>query len=150
MKENQRTIYTLIKYVPGEDGWFDRCGDYNSGKDSELEITYYRNKQDIAKDAAKSTFKNQDLEITILINGIDIDNSPDDITEEEFNYLIKERDSIEGIQQNIMAELKKEEEIILAAKKAKLEEARLKKLQEQQRIEAMEKQQLAKLMAKYN
>lgn len=35
------THYTLIAFTQGSDGWHDRCGDYNEGEPSELDITHY-------------------------------------------------------------------------------------------------------------
>jgi hypothetical protein len=35
------TTYTLIAYTEGGSGWYDRCGDYNEGDPSELDINYY-------------------------------------------------------------------------------------------------------------
>ena len=35
------TTYTLIAFTEGTDGWYDRCGDYNEGSPSELDISYF-------------------------------------------------------------------------------------------------------------
>lgn len=35
------TTYTLIAFTEGEDGWYDRCGDYNYGSPSALDISYF-------------------------------------------------------------------------------------------------------------
>lgn len=115
-----KTIYTLISYVPGEDGWHDRCGDYHRGKDSELKIQYFQEVESAGEAMGQSRFEEEDTEFTILINGINEDNYEDFLSKEEAE-----------------AKLKKEQE-----------EA-LKKQKEKERIEQAERAQLAQLQAKY-
>jgi hypothetical protein len=142
-------IYTLIAYTPGESGWIDRCGDFKHGTDSELTIHYFNEIKDIGKWWARNEFEDSNREHTVLINGVNIDDTcvmPDEkISEYQSIYY-----EIEDVRFNEYQAIKKiREESLLAeqAKKKQEEELNLKKAQE--KLEATEKQQLATLIAKY-
>lgn len=144
------TIYTVITYIAGEEGWHDRCGDYHSGKESELKIQYFTDKNEAGEACGISQFENSDAEIKVLIDGMSPDECHDFLTTEEQEDLSWEVDDIFVIGH------KKHEQLQEVARK-QAEEVKLKKEQEEalkkqkeiERIEKIEREQLAQLMAKY-
>lgn len=144
------TIYTVITYIPGEQGYHDRCGDYHSGEESELKLEYFTDKNEAGQACGVAQFENSEAEIKVLINGMSADQYHEFLTKEEQEDLEWEVDEIFSIGH------KKYEELQLIARK-KAEEAKMKKEQEEslkkqkeiERIEKMEREQLAQLMAKY-
>ena len=144
------TIYTLINYVPSEDGWHDRCGDYHKGKESLLKISYFTDKFDIGQALAQAEFKNSNSENSVLINGVNPEDYLDILSVEEQNELGYELDEIYNIsykQIEILKEVKFKEDEALRIKK----EQELKNRQEQERlqIEDTERKYLAQLLHKY-
>lgn len=145
-----KTIYTLISYTPGEDGWHDRCGDYHSGKDSELKVQYFSDIESAGEAMGQNRFENEDTEFTILINGIDEDNYEDFLSKEEGEELYYTSDKIRDISHEKFDQLKKAKAQKEAEAKLKKEqEEALKKQKEKERIENAERAQLAQLQAKY-
>ncbi len=145
-----KTIYTLITYTPGESGWYDRCGDWISGRDSELEIHYFNDKQEVGEALGYAQFNNSEGENTLLINGLNPNDCNCILPENEAKKLEDEFFEIDQVAFNKRQELEE-------SKKKRIEEEKLrkqqeedrKKLQEKLRIEAAEKAELAKLLAKY-
>ncbi len=144
------TIYTLISHTPGEEGWYDRCGDYQPGKESELEIHYFTEKKQAGEALGDAQFNNQEGENTLLINGINPDDWHYILSEEEGKKLEDEFFEIDQIAFNKRQELEAERKKRIEEEKLrKQQEEERKKLQEKLRIEAAEKAELAKLLAKY-
>jgi hypothetical protein len=147
MKQN---IYTLITYIPGEEGWHDRCGDYNSGKESELKIQYFTDTKSAGDAMGENKFNNEDTEFTILINGLNEDEYHDFLSKEELLYIDEESDLIRDISDKKYEELKKIQiQKDTAIKLKKEQEDSLKKQKERERFEQIERAQLAQLQAKY-
>ena len=145
-----KTIYTLISYVPGEDGWHDRCGDYHRGKDSELKIQYFQDVESAGEAMGQSRFEEEDTEFTILINGINEDNYEDFLSKEEGEDLYYTSDKIRDISYEKYEQLKKvKAQKEAEAKLKKEQEEALKKQKEKEHIEQAERAQLAQLQAKY-
>lgn len=141
-------IYTLITYTSGESGWIDRCGDFQSGSDSALEIHYFNETKDIGKWWARSQFDGG-KEHTVLINGIDPDNACL-ITEEDIEKYSLIYDEIENFRFDEYQMLKENRDKAIAEeqiRKQKESEAKAQKVKEQ--TEASERKQLASLLAKY-
>lgn len=145
------TIYTVITYIPGEEGWHDRCGDYHRGQESELKIQYFTDKNEAGEACGVAQFDNSEAEIKVLINGMSPDEYHDFLTEEEQDDLSWDVDEIFDIGHKKYEALK--EIARKQAEEAKLkkeQEEALKKQKERERVEKMEREQLAQLMAKYN
>jgi hypothetical protein len=147
-----QNIYTLITYIPGEDGWHDRCGDYHSGKESEFEKQYFNDKNEMAKALGKAQFI--DKEITFLINGIEV--YPNDyvcedlISKEELVKLNEEYEEIDNMALKVLENLKLEKnENDKIAKIQKAAQEALKQKKEREYVENCERAELAKLMSKY-
>lgn len=146
----KHTIYTLISYTPGESGWHDRCGDWISGKDSELQIHYFNDAKEAGKALGYAHFNNWEGENTLLINGIDPDDCDCIISEEEAKKLEEHYSEILDIASDTRSLLEEEKKKRLAEQELKRkQEEEQKKLEQQLRIEAKEKAELAKLLAKY-
>lgn len=144
------TLYTLISYIPGEEGWHDRCGDYHRGQDSELSIRYFTDKESAGEFYGQTKFQNDDAEITILINGMNPDEYHDFITEEEQQNLSFEEEEIRDLGYKKYNDLKEAKRLQdEAAKLKKQQEEELKRQKEKDRLEQSERAQLAQLMAKY-
>lgn len=145
------TIYTLISYIPGEQGYKNRWGDFEQGKDSELRVNYYLDKKIIGEAIAQAQFNDSDIEVTVLINGKNPDEYHDFISKEDQDNLTKELNEINDIayekNQELMANHKKKME---EERLKKIENEKLKKKEQEKKIEAEERAQLAKLTAKYN
>jgi hypothetical protein len=138
----KQTIYTLISYIPGEEGGRDRCGDYYSGKESNLKVQSFMDQQSIGEAMAYAKFEDDDTEFTILVNGFlteddqwELEKTCSDIRDLSYRKL-EELQQIK-LQQLADAKLKKEQQAALALK------------QQQERIEQAERAQLAQLQAKY-
>lgn len=146
----KQTIYTLIAYIPGEEGWHDRCGDYHSGKESEIKIQYFTDIQSAGEFMGKSRFEDDDTDFTVLINGLNEDESHEFLSSEEQKELEYVSEQIRDISYEKYEELKKiklQKEEELKIKKA--QEESFKKQREKERIEQIERAQLAQLQAKY-
>jgi hypothetical protein len=148
-----KTLYTLIVYTPGEQGWHDRCGDYHTGQDSNLEIRHFSDmeRNDLVQHYGYSMFTNSDAEITLLINGHNANDLHDSLSNEDQDKLISHASDIETLATEIYAKLKAEKEKKdkeIAERKLQDQEAF--RLREKQRQEDAEKAELARLMAKYN
>lgn len=144
------TIYTLISYTPGEEGWHDRCGDYHSGKESEFNIHYFNDPKEASSALGYAQFNNSEGENRLLINGLDPDDWGCILSDEEGKKLEEEFFEIDNIafakRQELEAESKKR---IEEAKLKKQQEEEQKRLKEKLRVESIERAELAKLMAKY-
>ena len=151
-----KNIYTLITYVPGEDGWHDRCGDYHHGKDSEFEKRYFNDKDEAANALGYAYFNNDsnDNGVTFLINGVELYPNEceceDILSEQEFLLFKNEFEEIDTIAFNLRQKLsseklKREED----AKLKKQAEEALRQKKERDRIESQEREQLNKLLNKY-
>lgn len=144
------TIYTLITYTEGEQGWHDRCGDYHSGKDSEFQIHYFNDPKEAGEALGYAQFNNGSGENTLLINGLNPDDWHCILSDEDGQKLEEQFFDIDQIafakRQELEAESKKR---IEEAKLKKQQEENLRQLQEKARIEKSEREQLAKLMSKY-
>lgn len=144
------TLYTLIAYVPGVEGWHDRCGDYHQGQESELTIRYFTDKESAGDFYGQAKFNDDDTEITILINGMNPDEYHDFLTEEDQKDLAWEEEEIRDLGYKKYDELKEAKRLQEEATKLKQQqEAEAKKQKEKERIEQAERAQLAQLMAKY-
>lgn len=147
-----KKLYTLIVYTPGEEGWHDRCGDYHSGKESELNITYYteNEKDDLARVYGRSKLEKTDSEINLLINGHNPNEPHDSLSKEVENELESELNHIESLADEYYykhkAEKEKREE---AEKQRKLQEQESIILREKKRQEDVEKAEFTRLQAKY-
>lgn len=146
----KQTIYTLIAYIPGEEGWHDRCGDYHSGKDSSMKIQYFTDIQSAGEFMGQSKFDDNDTDFTVLINGLNEDESHEFLSNEEQKELEDVSEQIRDISYKKYEELQKtklqkEEEI----KIKKAQEEFLKQQKAQEQIEQIERAQLAQLQAKY-
>jgi hypothetical protein len=144
------TIYTLITYTPGEQGWHDRCGDYHSGEDSECQIHYFNDPKEAGEALGYAQFNNGSGENTLLINGLNPDDWGCILSDEDGKKLEDQFYDIDQIafakRQELEAESKKR---IEEAKLKKQQEENLRQLQERNRQEKIEREQLAKLMSKY-
>ena len=148
-----KTLYTLIVYTPGEQGWTDRYGDCHDGKDSDLQIRHFNEteRNDLVQYYGYEKFNNPDAEIKLLINGHDANDLHDSLSDEEQQKLISHSDSIEALANEIYAKLKTEkEQREKEAAQRKLQEQEAIRLREKKRQEDAEKAELARLMAKYN
>ncbi len=144
------TIYTLISYTPGEEGWHDRCGDYHNGKESELNIHYFNDPKEAGSALGYAQFNKSQGENRLLINGLDPDDWGCILSDEEGKKLEEEFFEIDQIAFNKRQELEEtRKQRINEEKLRKQQEEDIKKLQEKLRIEATEKAELAKLLAKY-
>lgn len=148
-----KNIYTLIVYLPGEESWLDRCGDYNGGRESELNLSVLTDKLAVADVIAKAKFSNSDNQITLLINGLNIDNQycADILSDADFFKLEKESDEIWKESEALVLLLVQEEKDRLDKErllKEAEEAARKEKVMKD--IENKERAELAKLMAKYS
>jgi hypothetical protein len=151
-----QNIYTLITYIAGEEGWHDRCGDYHSGKESELEKQYFNDKNEAANAFGRSLFLNNqnDNSVTFLINGIETYpcdyECVDLISKEELEKLTLEYEEIDDLSLKVTEQLRlekiKQDEISKMQKEA--QEA-LRKKKEREYIENQERAELVKLMTKY-
>lgn len=144
------TIYTLITYTAGESGYYDRCGDWVSGNDSEFQIQYFNDKSGIAEALAHARFKETEDLITILVNGVDYDESECFLSKEDYAQVQSDIDDIESLSAVTLNALNTE----AARKKAEEDARRLREKEEyelrvRQKKEAAEKEQLAALLAKY-
>lgn len=148
-----KTLYTLIVYTPGEQGWTDRYGDNHHGKDSDLQIRYFNEteRNELIHSYGYEKFNNPDAEIKLLINGHDANDLHDSLTDEEEKKLTLHLDSLEALAHEVYAKLKanKEQKDKEAAER-KLQEQEAIRLREKKRQEDAEKAELARLMAKYN
>jgi len=145
-----KTIYTLISYKPGEQGWHDRCGDYHRGEDSECTIHYFNDPKQAGEALGQAQFNNSDGENTLLINGL----NPDDwyciLSDEEVKELENAFFDIDQIAFNYRQKLQEEaQRKIEEEKQRKIQAENLKKRQEQTRIENQERVLLAELLKKY-
>lgn len=142
-------IYTLIAYKPGESGWHDRCGDYHSGNDSELNIHYFNEAKNAGKWWARSQFEDSNREHTLLINGVNPGDSctvPDDkISLYDSIYI-----EIDDFRFQEYETLKKIREEALESEKIKKQKAEeIRQLTLKKEIETKEREQLALLINKY-
>lgn len=145
-----KTIYTLISYKPGEQGWHDRCGDYHSGEDSECSIHYFNDPKEAGEALGKAQFNNNDGENTLLINGLNPDDWYSVLSDEEGKELEDSFFEIDQISFNHRQKLQEEaQRKIEEEKQRKIQAENLKKRQEQTRIENQERAQLAELLKKY-
>jgi hypothetical protein len=147
-----KKLYTLINYIPGEEGWYDRCGDRQGGRESELNMSYYTEdeKDDLARDYGYAKFNNPDGEIKLLINGHNADEPHDSLTKEEQDELESETYHIQALADEHYDKLKAAKEKREAEEKQKkLQEQEEQRLREQRRKEDAEKAELARLMSKY-
>lgn len=148
-----KTLYTLIVYTPGEQGWTDRYGDRHDGKDSDLQIKYFNEteRNELIQSYGYEKFNNPDAEIKLLINGHDANDLHDSLSDEEEKKLTLHLDSLEALAHEVYAKLKanKEQKDKEAAER-KLQEQEAIRLREKKRQEDAEKAELARLMAKYN
>ncbi len=144
------TIYTVISYTPGEEGWHDRCGDYHVGKESEFNIHYFNDPKEAGSALGYAHFNNSQGENRLLINGLDPDDWGCILSDEEGKKLEEQFYEIDQIafskRQELEAESKKR---IEEAKLKKQQEEEQRKLKEKLRVESIERAELAKLMAKY-
>jgi hypothetical protein len=146
----KQTIYTLISYIPGEEGGRDRCGDYYSGKESNLKVQSFMDQQSIGEAMAYAKFEDDDTEFTILVNGLNEDESYDFLTEDDQWELEKTCSDIRDLSYRKLEELQQIKLQQLAdAKLKKEQQAALALKQQQERIEQAERAQLAQLQAKY-
>lgn len=147
-----QTLYTLIVYTPGEEGWHDRCGDFHSGKELELEIKYFteEEKDNLAREFGYAKFYKSDSEIKLLINGHDPYEPHDALNQEEQNTLISNIDHIEALADKYLDKFKVEKERKdEQAKLIKQQKEEFERLQAKKRLEDTEKAELARLMSKY-
>lgn len=146
----KQTIYTVIAYVAGEEGYRDRCGDYISGKESEMKAHYFTDIETAGVFMGETQFNDTDTEFTILVNGLNEDEYHDFLSNDEQFDLEEVSQKIRDISKVKFDELK-------AIKLAQEEAAKLKKAQEaefigrteKERLEQAERAQLAQLQAKY-
>lgn len=143
-------IYTIISYIAGEQGWHDRCGDYQKGRDSFMTIQYFTDIRLAGQTMGEAKFSDPDTEFTILVNGLNEDQYYGFLSDEDKNYIedsseqirevcdekISELQSIK-LQKDIEEKLRKEQAKLIMAQK------------EKDRIEQAERMQLAQLQAKY-
>lgn len=145
-----QTIYTVIVYTPGEQGYHERCGDYHYGKDSDMKTHSFIDLQSTGVFMGETKFNNNDVELTILVNGLNEDEYNDFLTNDEQFDLEKVCEQIRDISKIKFDEL-------TAIKLAQDEADKLKKSQEmefigrreKERLEQAERAQLAQLQAKY-
>ncbi len=137
--------YTLIAYLEGSSGYYDRCGDWESGQDSELNIEYFQNEEDLAKCWAALRQNNTNYEFTLLIDGRDA-NIEDDLSDDYYRIsglADKEYDDL------LSEYLKKAEAARLEnLRKAAAEKERLRLIKEQAE-EKREREELLRLQTKY-
>ena len=146
----EKTIYTVIAYTEGSEGWHDRCGDYNNGTKSTLNIQYFKDFASAGQFMGETKFSNSDTEFTVLINGLDEDREPYFLSIEEQKEIENVCDEIRNISAITIGQLNK-------VKLQEDEKAKLKKAQETETLlkreetlkEQIERAQLAKLQAKY-
>lgn len=147
----KQTIYTVIVYTEGSEGWHDRCGDYKSGTKSTLNIQYFTDIASAGQFVGEAKFADNDTEFTVLVNGLNEDQEHDFLSKEEQKEIENVCDEIRNISVMTIGKLNK-------VKLQKDEEARLKKAQEIEALlkrdetlkEQIERAQLAKLQAKYS
>ena len=150
----QPTIYTLISYTEGSEGWHDRCGDYITGTPSNLDIQYFNDINALADFIGKAkAYNNNDTEFTLLINGIDVNhaiNNDDFLTQYCIDFINQEDAKIYDLAENYRTkytqEKKQKEE---KEKLLQLQKDELAKQQRQKQAEQKERAELAKLIAKY-
>lgn len=146
--------YTLISYLESEDGYIDRCGDFNSGTPSEMTIKCYSSAEyeQLVHDFAhlKLLSDKNYRDIRLLIDGIDSDYIVNNISPEDEKRVDEERLKLDHLVELKYLELKNEQ-----AKKdeeAKQKAIALQKMKEQEakkKLREAELQQLAILQAKY-
>lgn len=146
--------YTLISYLESEDAYIDRCGDFNSGKPSEMTIKSYS----VAEyDLLVNDFAQLRLlsdknyrETHLLFDGIDSDYITNNISEEDALRVDEERRQLDILVDQKYLELKEEQE--KKETEAKQKALALKKIQDslaEEKIRQAELQKLAALQAKY-
>ena len=145
------THYTLIAFTEGSAGWYDRCGDYNEGTPSELDITHYSDPKECGFMWA---YTERNYETTkLLIDGRDVfDDSGESPEREQAEYdrlqgLYHEADSYRDERSSeLKAEHDKREQQKRDAEAAvkAAEDARRKAI-----TERAEREQLAALQRKY-
>lgn len=147
-------VFTLIKYTQSEDGWHDRGGQYHKGKDSELKIDYFNSEDELVNKWAQykleAASNKREIEVTVLINGVNPEQSDDLLNDEEGYKLLDEFNRLDNLAFDIYLVLaqekkKKDEELKLLEEK----KLQLKIQEEKQAVEEREKQQLKVLLAKY-
>lgn len=134
------TTYTLIAYTEGSDGWHDRCGDYNEGTPSELDISYFDNAKECGFMWA---YIERQYETTkLLIDGKDPHDDWDNLSQywDEAKRYCDERSEI--LKEEHDKKVREEVE-----RKQREEDER--KLRLQQDVERRELSQLAALKLKY-
>lgn len=145
-----KTIYTLIQYKEGEEGWHDRCGDYHSGKPSDFQISYFTNSEEASKALGKAQFENGSGQNIFLINGIDPSDWYSILDEDEGKKLEELFFDIDNAAFEYRQTLTKEHQQKLEAEKQiKIQEKQLAERNLRKKIEEQERAQLAELLSKY-
>lgn len=135
------TTFTLIAFSEGEEGWWDRCGYWNEGSPSELNIDYSDNAKETGFMWAYT--ERQYETCKLLINGIDAECSDDP----EILKHWEEAEAYRKEQSDILKEehdRKEAEKLRIANEKKANEEALRKK-----KLEDTEREQLRQLKLKY-
>jgi hypothetical protein len=146
-----KTIYTLISYKPGDQGYIDRCGDFNRGEESECTIQYFDNPKDASTALGHTQFHNSQGENIFLINGLNPDDCYSILSDEEGKELKNQFFEIDDAAFQYRQKLSEEHQLQLeAAKQKKIQEEQLRKRKEQKILENQERAQLAKLLKKYS
>lgn len=140
-----KNIFTLIAYTEGEEGWYDRCGEWNEGTPSELDISYFT---DIKECGFMWAYTERQYETTkLLINGIDPETYNEEFPE-EYNTLWNEAKRYCDEQSNILkAEHDRKEQERLENERKKKEEAERLRIK---KIEDGERETLRRLQLKYH
>jgi hypothetical protein len=151
----KQTIYTLISYIPGEECWFNRCGDHHNGEESALNIQYFTDKKSTGEAMAQAKLDNEKNEFTILVNGLNEDISHIFLSEEEQSSIEYDSSYIKDIADFRFSDLQeiklnKEEQDRIEKKQKEKKEQDLRQQKDLESLEQEELAQLAKLQAKYN
>lgn len=138
------TTYTLLAFTSGEDGWYDRCGEWNEGSPSELDISYF---SDAKECGFMWAYTERQYEMTsLLINGIDPQKCFDEFPD-EYIALWEEANRYRDEQSNILkAEHEQKEKERKELEQKRKDEAELLK---RQKLEQEERDTLRKLQLKY-
>lgn len=152
----KKTIFTLVVYTPGVEGWHDRCGDYHYGTESSLSMEYFESKEDgsheqeIGKRMGYLMFDNSDAELKLLFNGIEPYDEPFEMGKEIEEQTQMQHDAIMSIayaERDTRSNDHKRK--VEEAKKVKEAEELNRRLREKHAQETAERAELLRLKAKY-
>lgn len=149
--------YTLVSHAPDEQGWFDRCGDYHKGKESQISITTFLDKEKAIEALSKAYVDNSQGLNQLLINGVAQYEIPQEWESSEDpqvkKYCVMLEDLHNEIDDKVFYRTRELEEEKKLKAQQKIESEKLAKLKQEQdqlkQAELAEKELLRSLLAKH-